>query len=262
MEFGANNSSFQYSSGESSGGGPSRHQLPSVSSSSSSGGDTGGAFDVTIWYPKYLSCLRYFTEVAQHGYPCQALAAFVNIKLPFQRTPGSGPHTSNMPTPPPAPAPQPPPPPPPPLRTPPVFHPPGSFHQLPPLQQGQPKIHQSMTPYGWVSLYPYIRRLVATGFDVPAILHGWFGDDWELGVGPQHEQERRNYLFAAKSGGWSSVKQHYDIVSDECIPYLQPLRRPNEGELEGAEETWSGWMAMEDWALGQRGPSPPGYQRR
>jgi len=37
--------------------------------------------------------------------------------------------------------------------------------------------------------------------DFPDVLRGFFGDDWAAGVDPLHEQERRNYLFTAKSGG-------------------------------------------------------------
>lgn len=99
-----------------------------------------------------------------------------------------------------------------------------------------------------------MRRLVATGFDVAAILHGWFGDEWGSGVGPLHEQERRNYLFAAKSGGWASVKKEYDVVVDEAVPYLMPLSEVDNAEIEGAERLWSRWLAMEDWMLGARAP--------
>lgn len=115
-----------------------------------------------------------------------------------------------------------------------------------------PNPNESQAPYGWVSLHPYIRRLVATGFDKPEILYGWFGEKWQEGVGPLHEQERRNYLFAAKSGGWASVKRDYDVVCDEAVPYLKQLMRVDDGEIEGAEETWSSWLAMEDWMLGSR----------
>ncbi|RPA97908.1 hypothetical protein L873DRAFT_1809003 [Choiromyces venosus 120613-1] len=239
MDFNPHASSYSYFNNGNASGSSSHRQ--SSGPSSSSGRETDGAFggfDVIAWYPKHQSCQRYFVEVAQHSYPCQALAAFINIKLPFQRMAGSS-NLSTGPTP---------------VRLPPPFRPHGAFHPPPhPLAQTQPH-HPTMSSYGWVSLYPYIRRLVATGLDAPAILHGWFGDDWECGVGPQHEQERRNFLFMAKSGGWATVKQDYDMVADECIPYIQPLRKICEGELEGAEETWSGWLAMEDWMLGKRAP--------
>ena len=105
-----------------------------------------------------------------------------------------------------------------------------------------------------VSLVPYLRRLVVTGMDVPQVLHGFFGDDWAAGVGPQREQERRNYLFAAKSGGWASVKRDYDMLPLETVPFMRPLHEPTDGELEAAENTWSEWLALEDWMVGSRAP--------
>jgi hypothetical protein len=216
-------------------------------SNTASGGGGGGAnnqeakFDIINWYPQYQSCVQYFVEVSQHSYACQALAAFVNIRLPYQRAAGGGSAIPNpaaqfrpaFPSGSASPATTFPPP------------PPGSSHSAPQQQQ-----------YAWVSLHPYIRRLVATGFDVPAILHGWFGDYWKGGIGPLHEQERRNYLFAAKSGGWAAVKRDYDDVSDEAIPYLKPLGRVDDEEIEAAEGSWSKWLAMEDWMLGSRAPPP------
>ena len=106
----------------------------------------------------------------------------------------------------------------------------------------------------WISIIPYLRRLVATGFDKPGILHGWFGDDWALGIGPMHESERRNFLFAAKSGGWTSVKQDYDRVVEETVPFLRPLEGIADGEIESAESSWGSWLEMEDWMLGSRSP--------
>ncbi|KAJ5501542.1 hypothetical protein N7453_006359 [Penicillium expansum] len=105
-----------------------------------------------------------------------------------------------------------------------------------------------------ISLIPYIRRLVATGMDFPGVLHGFFGDDWGSGVGPIHEQERRNYLFAAKSGGWASVKKDYDMPPLETIPFLRPLQGALDAEIETAERSWSEWLAMEDWMVGPRAP--------
>ncbi|CAI7667820.1 unnamed protein product [Penicillium palitans] len=105
-----------------------------------------------------------------------------------------------------------------------------------------------------ISLIPYIRRLVATGMDFPGVLHGFFGDDWGSGVGPMHEQERLNYLFAAKSGGWASVKKDYDIPPLETIPFLRPLQGTLDAEIEAAERSWSEWLAMEDWMVGPRAP--------
>jgi hypothetical protein len=44
-------------------------------------------FDIFEWYPQYQSCQRYFLDHAQHSVPVQALAAFLNIRLPYQRQP-------------------------------------------------------------------------------------------------------------------------------------------------------------------------------
>lgn len=93
-----------------------------------------------------------------------------------------------------------------------------------------------------------------TGLDFPGVLHGFFGDDWATGVGPLHEQERRNYLFAAKSGGWASVKRDYDMLPSETVPFMRPLQAPIIAEIEAAEKSWSEWLAMEDWMVGPRAP--------
>lgn len=108
--------------------------------------------------------------------------------------------------------------------------------------------------YPNATLLPYIRRLVATGYDFPAVMHGFFGDDWEAGVGPLHDQERRNYLFAAKSDNWLHVKAAYDMGEDEKIPFLRPLQNVSEKEICAAEAGWSEWLAMQDWMLGPRAP--------
>lgn len=185
-------------------------------------------FDIFEWYPRYQSCQRYFLDHAQHSVPVQALASFVNIHLPFQRQAhpvsnssaiGVSPASSS--------------------RNQPFRHSPSS--------PGVPLSH-------CVSLVPYLRRLVATGMDFPGVLHGFFGDDWATGVGPLHEQERRNYLFAAKSGGWASVKRDYDMLPLETVPFLRPLQGPVDAEIEAAERSWSEWLAMEDWMVGPRAP--------
>lgn len=106
----------------------------------------------------------------------------------------------------------------------------------------------------YVTLTPYVRRLVATGFDIPSILHGFFGDDWAAGVGPLHEAERRNYLFAAKSDNWLRVKASYDMSGEQIIPFLKPLQNVSEKEIVSAETSWSDWLAMQDWMLGPRAP--------
>ena len=179
-------------------------------------------FDIFEWYPRYQSCQRYFLDHAQHSVPVHALAAFLNIHLPFQKQPN--PIFNSM-----SPAPG---------TTTPNQTPPGQPTALPPS----------------VSLIPYLRRLVATGMDFPGVLHGFFGDDWAAGIGPLHEQERRNYLFAAKSGGWAAVKKDYDIQPLETVPFLRPLQGPLDAEIEAAERSWSEWLAMEDWMVGPRAP--------
>jgi hypothetical protein len=185
----------------------------------------GPQFDILAWYPKYQSCQRYFVEHAQHEPLVQAFAAFINILLPYQRKESKSAKDSTM-------------------------------------AQKPPRTERSMTfsptpsssGSGSISLIPYIRRLVVTGMDVPQVLHGFFGDDWAPGVGPQREQERRNYLFAAKSGGWASVKRDYDMLPLETVPFMRPLNDPSDGELEAAENNWSEWLALEDWMVGSRAP--------
>ncbi|GAM41065.1 hypothetical protein TCE0_041r13900 [Talaromyces pinophilus] len=81
-----------------------------------------------------------------------------------------------------------------------------------------------------------------------------FGANWVQGVGSILSQERINYLFAAKSGGWLKTKAQYDILPYETVPFLRPLRAPQEEELRAAEARWSEWLAMEDWMVGPRSP--------
>jgi len=113
-------------------------------------------------------------------------------------------------------------------------------------------------PPAFVSLVPYIRRLVVTGFDKTPILHGFFGDEYSRGVLPHVDCERRNYLFAAKHGGWRTCKKQYDVGSgggeDETVPFMKPLDEAKMEELTAAEKAWSGWLAMEDWMVGPRAP--------
>ena len=178
-------------------------------------------FDIFDWYPKYQSCQKYFIDHAQQSGPVQAVAAFINIQLPRQ-------HSVN-----------------------PVMGSSSRFNFTGAVPQSTTAPHQS---YSSVSLIPYLRRLVVTGLDFPGVLHGFFGDDWAAGVGPLHEQERRNYLFAAKSGGWASVKKDYDMLPLETVPFMRPLQGPVIAEIEAAEKSWSEWLAMEDWMVGPRAP--------
>ena len=178
-------------------------------------------FDIFEWYPRYQSCQRYFLERAQHSGPVQAVAAFINIRLPFMcgiNSTVNPPGNSQTPS----------------HNTPSASS--ANINQYPQQnnsrfsfsmpnnttsprqQQPQPQQQQQqqqlpapLPSMQIISLIPYLRRLVVTGLDFPGVLHGFFGDDWAAGIGPLHEQERRNYMFAAKSGGWASVKRYYEV---------------------------------------------------
>ncbi|KKK15159.1 hypothetical protein ARAM_003681 [Aspergillus rambellii] len=193
--------------------------------SEASQGAGGDSFDIFEWYPRYQNCQRYFLDHAQHSSPVQALSTFLNIRLPFQRQPYPVANSSSN-----------------------QSSTAGAGDEAP----SGPSSTTNLPPS--VSLVPYIRRLVATGMDFPGVLQGFFGDEWQSGIGPLHEQERRNYLFAAKSGGWASVKKDYDITPLETIPFLRPLQGPLDSEIEAAERSWSEWLAMEDWMVGPRAP--------
>ncbi|EKD12449.1 uncharacterized protein L3040_001062 [Drepanopeziza brunnea f. sp. 'multigermtubi'] len=188
-------------------------------------------FEIYIWHPRYQMCMRYFLDHAQHSIPVQALADLMNIQLPFQMHP----------------------------------HPINRFETLP---VGGAHPHERMPGperhARFVSLVSYIRRLVATGHDNPRVLHGFFGDEWQAGVGGLHEIERRNYMFAAKSVSWLQCKEAYDMNPHETVPFMQPLKDVTEEEILRAEVAWSDWMFMQDWKLGPRSLSlspPPGLWR-
>jgi len=174
--------------------------------------------DPTEWFPHYRNCVSHFVNVAQHTAFAQALAAFLNIHLPYQKT-------SDRDT------------------------------RLPDRSARQPETFSrsmSSVRLSPVSLVPYIRRLVVTATDTPSILHRLFGEEWNAGIGHIQTQERINYLFAAKSSGWATTKSQYDILPEETVPFLKPLREPSEEEIRTAEARWSDWLAMEDWMVGPR----------
>ncbi|KAL3457872.1 hypothetical protein BJX64DRAFT_239587 [Aspergillus heterothallicus] len=164
------------------------------------------------WYSQYMGSLQFFLDQAQHSVAVQSIAAYINIRLPYQQPSNPiscfSPNTSSSEK--------------------------GSASQ--------------------VSLRHYVRRLIVTGNDNPAILDAFFGADWDAGVGPIRRQERINYLFTAKSNGWASTKSAYDVLPDEHTPFLRPLHDATEQELSMAETHWSEWLAMEDWMVGPRSP--------
>jgi hypothetical protein len=203
---------------------------------------TGSDFDIFEWYPHFQSCYKYFLDHAQHDGPVQAVATFINIMLPYQKQPNpifsSSSSASSQ-------------------HSGPSSHSGGPMGITTPLRStplpfGNPQAPPSHTQT--VSVIPYLRRLVATGFDRPGVLHGFFGDSWVAGIGPLHEIERRNYLFAAKSENWLNVKATYDMSPSETIPFMKPLQRATEEEIANADREWSNWLAMQDWMVGPRAP--------
>lgn len=209
------------------------------------------AFDILDWHPAYQSCQRFFLDHAQHEQATQALCALVNIRLPFQYL--NHPITSSEPS----------------TASQTPAHSSAAAHTFPFPRHANNSAslspdyrrngsQQSNIPT-FVSLIPYIRRLVVTGFDKPPILHGFFGDDYSRGILPHLDCERRNYLFAAKAGGWRSCKKQYDVGSgmggDESVPFFKPMDQAKMEELTAAEKAWSSWLAMEDWMIGPLAPS-------
>jgi len=197
-------------------------------------------FDIIEWHTAYQSCMKYFLDHAQYEPAAQAVAALLNILLPHQWS----------------------------------AHPVRAFNDAPqdiatasarfgeyrpavaPSTSNQDAIPSPPKPRGpnFVSLVPYIRRCVITGFDTDAVFHGFFGDDWQKGVGRLQACERRNYLFAAKSGGFKMVKYQYDMDARQTVPWMQTPQNVQESEIQNAERTWSSWLALEDWMIGPRAP--------
>ena len=221
------------------------HSLPPSASA-----DLNGQFDLLEWHPAYQSCQKFFLDHAQYDASVQAVASLVNISLPYQWLPtplrsfmpeetaaNSSRSTANAnanqrgETQPDTPA--------------------ATFATGRPQNIPTPPPYLTISPskHQWVSLVPFIRRLVVTGFDREPVLHGFFGDDWRKGIGPVQECERRNYLFAAKSGGWTTVKTQYDMGTQETVPFLQPPQNMQLDEIENAEKLWSQWLALENWMV-------------
>ncbi|KAF7955048.1 uncharacterized protein EAE97_000307 [Botrytis byssoidea] len=210
-----------------------QYQQGAASYGNPSGGNGNGGqepeagFDTVNWYRHYLQCHHYFLDQAQHDFYVQAVAAFINVQLPYQKQPYPVHRASAA----------------------------WSLKNLSDRQQEE----EPHPPPGYpqsVSLIPYIRRLIVTGHDDPRIMGTWFGANWVQGIGTIHELERRNYLFASKSKEWLDVKKYYDdsLAAEQSTPYMIPLPRIEEAELSSADEAWSGWMAMQDWVIGPRTP--------
>lgn len=186
---------------------------------------TAASQSVLDWFPVYKSCESYFLSHAQASLYVQALCTFMNIRLPYQKIPIFPPTPSSS-----------------------------SFPWLPPPENlyfppsGNTNLLQP------VSLIPYIRRLICTGYDTDLNLEKFFGTNWSSGIGTIHGKERRNYLNAAKSESWLNAKLVYDIGSEETVPFLVPLRGATEKEIIDAEREWGEWLAMQDWMVGPRRP--------
>ena len=171
--------------------------------------------------------MRYFVDVAQYSHPVQAVAARINIKLPHQKPQ----LTFNT-----------------------LSAPPG------PSTIASKSSAVPESPYN-VLVVPYIRRLVATSFDTPPVLHGFFGEDWQEGIGPIYETERRNFLFACKSDSWNAVKLAYDMDDGQTVPELKGPHTVSLNEIQSSERSWSEWLAMQDWMIGPRDPALAGDGR-
>ena len=196
---------------------------------------TSAKFDVIAWKPAYESCQRFFLDHAQYDPTARTVAAFLNIEMPHQWSInpvyayiGNEPPAANSSY----------------MRN--TFGRP-TITPTPRLGQGQAPNH--------VSLFPYIRRLVVTGFGKDEFLASFFGIDWQVGVAKLRDTELRNYMFAAKSGGWGSTKAQYDISPQQTVPFLMPLRNVREEDILTAEREWSAQLAQEDWMLGPRAPA-------
>ncbi|KAJ5982654.1 hypothetical protein N7451_012754 [Penicillium sp. IBT 35674x] len=123
-----------------------------------------------------------------------------------------------------------------------------------PCQRSQNVPAQDQPTIPFVSLRPYVRRLIITALDSSFVMRAFFGDHWVAGVCCIHKQERANYLFMAKSSGWGATKAAYDTLPNEQAPFIKPLYEPSEDEIRAAEAQWSEWLATEDWMVGSRSP--------
>ncbi|PQE12133.1 ilp is an apoptosis inhibitor protein [Rutstroemia sp. NJR-2017a BVV2] len=240
---------------------PQRHQEAFADYDEPPNGDRdeeGSVFNTLDWYKHFLSCQEHFLEKGQHDYAVQAIAAFINIQLPFQKQPypvnradqaWSRKNLAERPS----------------ERRDREWDGDAAHQGHPAYQQqhGSPSRSRQGKEPGYpqhVSLIPYLRRLIITSHDSDEILEYFFGVNWRKGLGALHEVERRNYMFASKSKNWLDVKTAYDISPEQSVPFLTPLREVLEVELKASDDAWSQWMAMGDWMLGPR--EPPELQNR
>lgn len=179
-------------------------------------------FDLFEWYPKFLVCHQYFLDRGQHEHGIQALAEFLNIQLPWHKQPYPV-NSAAVAT-------------------------PCEYANRPRVEPGYP-VH--------VSLIPYIRRLVATGYDDEKILRGFFGQEWKLGIGHMHEMERRNYMFACRSANFVDTKASYDVSPEETVPFLAQLKNVSPSELSHNIAAWEVWMTMRKEVTPQRPDARP-----
>ncbi|RPA75506.1 hypothetical protein BJ508DRAFT_332025 [Ascobolus immersus RN42] len=199
-------------------------------------------FDLTLWHVHHQACRTYFVEEGQYKEAAKALAAFLNIRLPHQ-IPGT------------------------PLRQ--QFF--STTSQLPwagpdedirrkaqaSLSFNGPDHHRSPNPltdaYTDISLFPYLKRLVCTGFDKDSVMLELFGEHWMQGIKRLLDQERKNFLFAVRSKGssWLKVKEVYDagMGPNELVPFLKPLGEAEDGASERgqADMEWKQWEEFEAW---------------
>ncbi|PQE16816.1 ilp is an apoptosis inhibitor protein [Rutstroemia sp. NJR-2017a BBW] len=213
---------------------PQRHQEAFADYDEPPSGDRdeeGSVFSTLDWYKHFLGCQEHFLEKGQHDYAVQAIAAFINIQLPFQKQPY------------------------------PVNRADQAWSRKNLAERPSERRDRKEPGYPqYVSLIPYLRRLIITSHDSDEILEYFFGTNWRKGLGALHEVERRNYLFASKSKNWLDVKAAYDMSPEESVPFLTPLREVLEVELKASDVAWSQWLAMGDWMLGPR--EPPELQNR
>lgn len=177
---------------------------------------------MAAWHKSYCECMQYFINEGQRLQEVRILANFINIRLPFQRN---------------------------------------QRHLQPSqLNEAGSSYERETLPYSqdlFVSPIPYIRRLVATGSDEPAVFDKWFGSAWSVGIGMLVHHERRNFCFAARSGNWLAMKQAYDMPPDEQIPWIRPSLPSDEFSEKQYDDIWMQFEAVRDYRSPSYKHRPP-----